>query len=67
MYFNNTMFNPQYVNQAYYNQHQAQIAQYNFQQDVEVAKAAKAMKMDDYHQQQAFWACLGVLASEMNW
>lgn len=75
MYFNERMFNPQYVNPTYYNQMQAQIAQYQLQQNVEVAKAVKAMrdmckavkKMDDQHQQEAFMACLGVMSQEFNW
>ena len=75
MYFNERMFNPQYVNPGYYNQMQAKISQYQFQQNVEVAKTVKAMrdicesvkKMDNQHQQEAFWACLGVMAQEFNW
>ena len=41
MYFNDRMFNLQYVNPAYYNQVQAQIVQYNFEQNTEQAKAFK--------------------------
>ena len=75
MYFNDKMFNPQYVNPGYYNQMQAQIAQYRFQQDIEVAKTVKAVrdmcesvkKMDEQHQQEAFMACLGVIAKEFGW
>lgn len=75
MYFNDRMFNPQYVNPIYYNQIQAQETQYQFQQTVEVAKTVKAMsdmcaavkKMDEQHQQEAFIACLGVMAQEFGW
>lgn len=75
MYFNDRMFNPQYVNQTYYNQIQAQIAQYNFEQNTEQAKALKAFreiceavkKLDEQHQQELFMACLGVMAKEFEW
>lgn len=75
MYFNDRMFNPQYVNPTYYSQVQAQIAQYNFAQNTEQAKALKAFrdmcealkKLDDQHQQELFIACLGVMATEFGW
>lgn len=75
MYFNERMFNPQYVNPGYYNQMQTQITQYQFQQNVEVAKTVKAMrdmcesvkKMDEQHQKEAFMACLNVMAQEFGW
>ena len=75
MYFNDRMFNPQYVNQTYYNQIQAQIAQYNFEQNTEQAKALKAFreiceavkKLDEQHQQELFMACLGVMSKEFEW
>lgn len=75
MYFEEKMFNPTYVNRDYYNQIQAQINQYNFQQNIEVGKAMKAMydlcdalkKMDESHQQEAFCACLAVMAQEFRW
>ena len=75
MYFNERVFNPQYINPLYYSQVQNQIAQYNFQQDQEVMKAVHAVhdlceavkKMDEQHQQQAFFACLAEMASEFHW
>lgn len=75
MYFNDRMFNPQYVNPTHYSQIQAQIAQYNFEQNTEQAKALKAFrdmckavkKLDDPHQQELFAACLGVMAEEFGW
>lgn len=74
MYFNNMMFNPQYVNPNYYQQ-QARIMQHNYEQDCEVLKATNAMrdlcravnKMDDAHQREAFWKCLAVMAEESGW
>lgn len=74
MYFNNMMFNPQYVNAAYYQQ-QVQRTQYQFEQDAEVIKATKAVrdlcravkKMDEAHQQEAFLKCLAVMAEESGW
>lgn len=62
MYFNDRMFNPQYVNPTYYGQVQAQIAQYGFAQNTEQTKALKAFhdmceavkKLDDQHQQELF-------------
>lgn len=75
MYFNDKMFNPLYVNSAYYNQVQAQIAQYNLEQNAEQTKALKAFrdmceavkKLDDQHQQELFVSCLGVMAKEFGW
>ena len=75
MYFNDRVFNPQYINPVYYNQVQNQIAQYNFQQNKEVMNTVHAVhdlceaikKMDDYHQQQAFFACLAEIAREFCW
>lgn len=66
MYFNDRMFNPQYVNPTYYNQIQAQIAQYNFEQNTEQAKALKAFremceavkKLDEQHQRSCLWLAL---------
>lgn len=74
-YYGDMMFNPQYVNQAYYNQMQAQIAQYNFEQNTEVVKTIHAVrdlcqaikKMDNQHQQEAFLASLAVMAQEFGW
>ena len=72
-YFNNMMFNPQYVNPDYYNQ----IRQFEYKQnqDTKVRDAIKTMHdlcdalkdMDQEHQQQAFLGCLGVMAEELNW
>lgn len=75
MYFTNAMFNSQYVNPNYYNQRRDLIRQYNSWQDSEVIKAAHAMsdlcnavkKMDEQHQQEAFFACLEVMAKEFQW
>lgn len=75
MYFTNAMFNSQYVNPNYYNQRRDLIRQYNSWQDSEVIKAAHAMsdlcnavkKMDEQHQQEAFFACLEVMAKEFGW
>ena len=71
--FYNQMFNPQYVNAAYYAQQEEYIRQ--IKQDEDVLKAAdaardlcKAVKsMDERHQQQAFLACLAVLAEGFGW
>lgn len=43
-YYCNMMFNPQYVNQTYYNQIQAQIAQYNFEQNAGVVKTIHTVR-----------------------
>lgn len=75
MYFQERMFNPTYVSRDYYNQIQAQINEYNFQQNIEVGKAVKAThdlcdaikKMDESHQQGAFYACLATMAQEFGW
>lgn len=74
MNFNNMMFNPQYVNPAYYQQ-QAMRAQYQFAQDAEVLKATNAVRelchavknMDEAHQQETFLKCLAVMAEESGW
>ena len=75
MYFNNQMFNPTYVNAQYYQANAFQIQQYNYEQNKEVANAVKAMhdlleatkKLDEQHQQIAFWLCLDEIAKESNW
>ena len=72
-YFNNMMFNLQYVNPDYYNQ--IRQCEYKQNQDKKVRDAIKAMHdlcdavkdMDQEHQQQAFLGCLGVMAEELNW
>ena len=75
MYFNNQMFNPQTVNPQYYHSIQDQISTYGSNQDLEVAKAVKAIhdlceavkKMDESHQQAAFYLCLNQMATDLNW
>ncbi|MBE6819247.1 MAG: hypothetical protein E7517_08855 [Ruminococcaceae bacterium] len=75
MYFNNQMFNPQFVNPQYYQANAYQIQQYNNDQNKEVVNAVKAMhdlikatkKLDEQHQQIAFYACLDEIAKEMKW
>lgn len=72
-YFNNMMFNPQYVNADYYNQ--IRQFEYNQNQDKKVRDAIKEMHdlcdavkdMDQNHQQQVFFGCLGVMAEEFHW
>ena len=71
--FYNEMFNPQYVNAAYYAQQEEYIRQ--IKQDEDVLKAADAARdlctavkrMDEQHKQTAFLACLAVLAEEYGW
>lgn len=74
--FYNRMFNPTYVNPGFYQSIPAQaIWQYQQDQNAEVQKAMKATrdlceavnKLDVQHQQQAFYACLAVLAAELGW
>lgn len=73
MYFNDRMFNPQYVNQDYYLQLQQQ-HYCDTMQDLEVQKAVKAMhdlceatkKLDEPHQKQAFYYCLAEMAKHYN-
>ena len=74
--FYNQMFNPVYVNQTFYQSIPPQTMwQYQQNQNVEVQKAVKAThdlceavnKLDAEHQQQAFYACLAVLAAELGW
>ena len=74
--FYNQMFNPTYVNPGFYQSIPAQ-AMWKYQQDqnAEVQKAVKATrdlceavnKLDVQHQQQAFYACLGIIAAELGW
>lgn len=74
--FYDQMFNPAYVNQNFYQSIPPQAMwQYQQNQSAEVVKAMKATrdlceavnKLDAEHQQQAFYACLMVLASELGW
>ena len=62
--FYDQMFNPAYVNQNFYQSIPPQAMwQYQQSQNAEVQKAVKATQ----HQQQAFYACLTVLAGELGW
>ena len=63
-YFYNQMFNPQYVNPDYYAMLQAQAAK-QYQATYDLCEAVN--KLDAEHQQQAFYACLTVLAAELGW
>ena len=74
--FYNQMFNPPYVNQSFSQSIPSQTMwQYRQDQNAEVQKAVKATrdlceavnKLDAEHQQQAFYACLAVLATELGW
>jgi len=75
MYFNQQMFNSSTVNPQYYQSVKDQILGYEANQDLEVAKAVKAVhdlcvavkKMDEEHQREAFILCLGQIAAEYNW
>lgn len=82
MYYNNNIspfpnwaYNPQYINQQAYIQYQAQIQVYEQQQNIEVVKATNKFKeyldatkkVDDNHKQELFFACLAVIADEMDW
>ena len=75
MYFYNQMFNQTYVTPSYYYQNQARIQQYQFEQNCEVTKAVNAVrdlceaikKMDDQHQEQAFYLCLAEMAKQNDW
>lgn len=74
--FYNQMFNPTYVNLSFYQTiPQHTMWQYQQNQNAEVQKAVKAThdlceavnKMDAEHQQQAFYACLGIIAAGLGW
>ena len=75
MYFNQQMFNPNTVNPQYYQSIKYQIMSYEANQDLEVAKAVKAIhdlceavkKMDEHHQREAFYLCLNQMATDLNW
>ena len=75
MYFNQQMFNPNTVNPQYYQSIRNQIMTYEANQNLEVTKAVKAIhdlyeavkKMDEPHQKEAFFLCLGQMAADMNW
>lgn len=65
MYFNDMMFNPQYVNLDYYRQIEQQ-KKVEYQQNEDTIKAINAMhdlleavkKLDKKHQEIAFYGCL---------
>lgn len=73
--FYNQFFNQQYVTPNYYFQNQALIAQYQQEQSNEVQNVAKAVhdlcraykKLDQNHQEQAFFLALAVMAQEHGW
>lgn len=74
--FYDKMFNPRYVTPDYFATVQSLIAQkYQEEQLKELSNAIKAMndlcdavnKLDAEHQQQAFYACLAVLANKLGW
>ena len=74
--FYDRMFNSTYVNPSFYQSIPPQTMwQYQQNQNAEVQKAVKAThdlceavnKLDAEHQQQAFYACLTVLATELGW
>lgn len=73
--FSNWAYNPQFINQQTFMQYQAQIQAYEQQQSIEVIKTVNkfkeyldaAKKVDDNHKQELFFACLAVIADEMNW
>ncbi len=74
MYFNNHMFNTQYVNPDYYRLVLEQ-NRYSQEQDKKVLDAVKAIHdlcdaikgMDEAHQQTAFYACLAEMGCCLNW
>ena len=74
--FYNQMFNPTYVNQNFYQAIPPQTMwQYQQNQNAEVQKAVNAThdlceavrNLDQAHQQQAFYVCLGIIAAELGW
>lgn len=74
MYFTNTMFNSQYVNPYYY-RHSNLCPAVRFSAKFRKLQAGYASsdlckavkKMDEQHQQEAFLACLAVIAKEFGW
>ena len=72
-YFENQMFNPNYVNEAYYRQMQANM--YSLDQNERVLKEVHSFKdmidqidgMDNEHQQQTVLLCLGEIARKNGW
>lgn len=75
-YFNERMFNPDYINSTYYQANYATIQQnYQKEQSIHVVKLVKAFndmldevqQMDDEHQMQAFSLCLEEIARRNGW
>lgn len=74
MTFNDMMFNPQYVNSAYYDSIKCYPSDNDEQQNKEIENAVKAVhdlceavkKIDPRHQQTAFYACLAEIIKESN-
>lgn len=74
-YFENTMFNPQFVNSDYYRCQAAAIQNYQKNQSEHVAKAVHAFadmmneidQMDSQHQEQTFMLCLEEMATRRRW
>lgn len=72
-YFENQMFNPNYINEDNY--HQMQSEKYAIDQDEKVTKVVHSFSdmldqvngMDMEHQQQAFLLCLAEVARRNGW
>ncbi len=72
-YFEKQLFNPNYVNEAYYRE--IQVAKYDSEQNERVIKAVHAFSdmldqvggMDQKHQEQTFNWCLVELARRNGW
>ena len=75
VYFYDQMFNPNTVNPQYYNSVRSQFPLTDWEQNIEIVKAVKAVhdlweavkKMDLPHQQVAFIACLQQMGNDMGW
>lgn len=73
--FYNQFFNQEYVTPNYYSQIQDQIAKHEYEQSQEVSKVVKAVhdlcvayqKLDNDHQQQAFYLALAEMAAMSGW
>ena len=71
----NWYYNPNFVNQQNYWQHQNQIMQYQLNQQKEVMIAQKAMndfldavqKLDPQHRDELGWLFVGEIAKRCNW
>ena len=72
-YFENRLFNPNYMNETYYQQ--IQMINYNANQNERVLKAVHSFSdmleqvsgMDESHQEQTFMLCLAELARRNGW